>query len=241
MHAADSSSSSSRPFVNSSDSRPRVCILGGGFGGLYTAIKLELLMWPRGKKPQVTLVDQGERFIFKPLLYELINGTAQAWEVAPTFAQLLAPYPIQFVQDKVLEVQPEQLLKTGGSSTGGSVRLASGGTIEYDWLVLSLGAAADPRGVPGVREHAHPFVSLEDAEYVAQQLAAYEARAALGQPPATVAVVGAGYAGVEIAAVVGERLKGKARVVLLTPGMQILEAAPPGQREAAEQVRAQAI
>lgn len=33
--------------------RPRVCILGGGFGGAYTAIKLELLMWPQGKKPQV--------------------------------------------------------------------------------------------------------------------------------------------------------------------------------------------
>jgi NADH dehydrogenase FAD-containing subunit len=43
-------------------------------------------------------VDQGERFIFKPLLYELLNGTAQSWEVAPTFAQLLAPYTIQFVQ-----------------------------------------------------------------------------------------------------------------------------------------------
>jgi hypothetical protein len=38
--------------VDSSDGRPRVCILGGGFGGLYTAIKLELLMWPRGKKPK---------------------------------------------------------------------------------------------------------------------------------------------------------------------------------------------
>jgi hypothetical protein len=141
------------------------------------------------------------------------------------------------LQDKVLEVQPEQLLNGGGSATGGSVRLASGGTIEYDWLVVSLGAAADPRGVPGVREHARPFVSLEDAEYVAQQLAAYEARAATGQPPAAVAVVGAGYAGVELAAVVGERLKGKARVALLTPGADILEAAPAGQREAAVQVR----
>jgi hypothetical protein len=141
------------------------------------------------------------------------------------------------LQDKVLEVQPEQLLNDGGSATGGSVRLASGGTIEYDWLVVSLGAAADPRGVPGVREHARPFVSLEDAEYVAQQMAVYEARAAMGQPRATVAVVGAGYAGVELAAVVGERLKGKARVVLLTPGADILEAAPAGQREAAVQVR----
>lgn len=33
---------------------PRICILGGGFGGLYTAIKLETLMWPQGKKPTVS-------------------------------------------------------------------------------------------------------------------------------------------------------------------------------------------
>lgn len=33
--------------------RPRVCILGGGFGGLYTALRLESLVWPSGKKPQV--------------------------------------------------------------------------------------------------------------------------------------------------------------------------------------------
>lgn len=32
---------------------PRVCILGGGFGGLYTAVKLDSLMWPEGTKPQV--------------------------------------------------------------------------------------------------------------------------------------------------------------------------------------------
>jgi NADH:ubiquinone reductase (non-electrogenic) len=38
---------------DSSDSSPRVCILGGGFGGLYTAVKLQLLMWPKGKKPKV--------------------------------------------------------------------------------------------------------------------------------------------------------------------------------------------
>jgi NADH:ubiquinone reductase (non-electrogenic) len=39
--------------LDSSDSSPRVCILGGGFGGLYTAVKLQLLMWPKGKKPKV--------------------------------------------------------------------------------------------------------------------------------------------------------------------------------------------
>ncbi|KAF8058094.1 NDC1 [Scenedesmus sp. PABB004] len=235
--AADASAAgAAAPADAADDGRPRVCVLGGGFGGLYTAIKLELLMWPNGKKPRITLVDQGERFVFKPLLYELLNGTADAWEVAPTFAQLLAPYTITFVQDKVLEVLPERPLAGGGSAGGGRVRLASGGSLPYDYLVCALGAAADPRGVPGVREHARPFVGLEDAEHVAGALARFEARAAAGRPPATVAVVGAGYAGVELAAVVAERLRGAARVVLLTPGAGILDAAPPGQREAAAQV-----
>lgn len=144
------------------------------------------------------------------------------------------------LQDKVLGVQPEQTLNDGGSATGGTVQLASGATLPYDWLVVALGASADPRGVPGIKENARPFNSLADAEFVAGRLAAFEARAALGgqQGQATIVVVGAGYAGVELSAVVGERMKGKAAVVLVTPGASILESAPAGQRQAAEEVSA---
>lgn len=46
----------------------------------------------------MTLIDQSERFVFKPLLYELVNGAAGAEEVAPPFAQLLAPYSVSFIQ-----------------------------------------------------------------------------------------------------------------------------------------------
>lgn len=60
---------------------------------------------------QITLIDKSDRFVFKPLLYELINGTAQSWEVAPTFSQLLAPYPIQFLQ--VRGPTPDLLCHTG--------------------------------------------------------------------------------------------------------------------------------
>lgn len=72
--------------------------MGGGFGGLYTAVRLESLLWPQGSKPQVTLIDQSERFVFKPLLYELLNGGASAEEVAPFFTKLLAPYSTNFIQ-----------------------------------------------------------------------------------------------------------------------------------------------
>ena len=47
---------------------------------------------------QVTLVDKGERFVFKPLLYEIVNGSAKLEEVAPPFVKLLAPYTVNFVQ-----------------------------------------------------------------------------------------------------------------------------------------------
>ena len=60
-------------------------MLGGGFGGLYTALKLDELVWPGGVKPHVTLVDRSERFVFKPLLYEIVNETMSDWEVAPRF------------------------------------------------------------------------------------------------------------------------------------------------------------
>jgi hypothetical protein len=59
---------------------PRICVLGGGFGGLYTALRLESLPWSDGAAPQITLVDRGERFVFKPLLYELLSGEMDAAE-----------------------------------------------------------------------------------------------------------------------------------------------------------------
>jgi len=66
---------------------PRICVLGGGFGGLYTALRLEALPWPAGGAPRVTLVDRGERFVFKPLLYELLSGELSEDEARPPRAR----------------------------------------------------------------------------------------------------------------------------------------------------------
>ena len=92
VSAASTDGQAARP------SGPRICVLGGGFGGLYAALRLESLPWPQGGTPevcegrarecvlwacahkqrwgaaQVTLVDRSPRFTFKPLLYELLTG-----------------------------------------------------------------------------------------------------------------------------------------------------------------------
>lgn len=219
--------------------KPRVCILGGGFGGLYTALRLESLVWPDDKKPQVLLVDQSEHFVFKPMLYELLSGEVDAWEIAPRFSDLLANTSVLFFQDKVKLLYPSDHLVMNGpekSSVGGTVLLESGLLIEYDWLVLSLGAEAKLDIVPGALEFALPFSTLEDARKVDLRLRELERRKFSEESLIRVAVVGCGYAGVELAATVSERLQDRGIVQAINVENTICPSAPPGNREAAIKV-----
>lgn len=66
-------------------------------------------------------------------------------------------------------MQPGDVTKDGGSSKGGCVMLDDGSSIEYDWLVLALGAEPNTRNVPGVKDYTIPFSTFEDAEKVKKQ------------------------------------------------------------------------
>ncbi|KAK3131938.1 hypothetical protein QOZ80_6AG0513650 [Eleusine coracana subsp. coracana] len=219
--------------------RPRVCILGGGFGGLYTALRLESLEWPSDRKPQVVLVDQSDRFVFKPMLYELLSGEVDVWEIAPSFTELLKSTSIQFVRDSVKLLRPSDHFRRepGESCTGGIVHLESGTVIEYDWLVLALGSEAKIDVVPGSAEYALPFTTLEDALRVESKLKMLERkRFGKNAPPIEVAIVGLGYSGVELAATISERLKKTGIVKAINVQTTICPTAPPGNRDAALKV-----
>ncbi|XP_059432072.1 alternative NAD(P)H-ubiquinone oxidoreductase C1, chloroplastic/mitochondrial isoform X3 [Corylus avellana] len=222
------------------DKKPRVCILGGGFGGLYTALRLESLVWPDDKKPQVLLVDQSERFVFKPMLYELLSGEVDAWEIAPRFSDLLANTSVQFFQDRVKVLHPTDHLGINGrsgSNCGGTVHLESGLLIEYDWLVLALGAESKLDVVPGASESALPFSILEDAQQKVDNKLRRLERSNFGKfSPIRVAVVGCGYSGVELAATVAERLQDRGIVQAINVETTICPTAQPGNREAALKV-----
>ena len=59
----------------------RILILGGGFGGLFTALDLT-------GAGEVTLVSDEDHFLFKPMLYEYLSGEVEAWHIAPEFKEL---------------------------------------------------------------------------------------------------------------------------------------------------------
>jgi NADH dehydrogenase len=200
----------------------QICILGGGFAGLYTALRLNQLPWTDANRPAITLVDQSDRFVFLPLLYEVVTGELQAWEIAPEFREILANTNIQFVQDSVSQINLEQQ----------RILLGSGQTLTYDQLVLALGGETPKDQVPGAAEYAIPFRSLADAQRLEEKLQQLETS---GQDKIRVAIVGAGPSGVELACKLSDRLGRRGRVRLIDRHDQILRNAAPFSRQAAQQ------
>lgn len=200
--------------------RSRICILGGGFGGLYTALRLSELPWEYEPQPEITLIDKSDRFLFSPLLYELVTEEMQSWEVAPPFEELLANTGIIFYQGCVTDIDIEAK----------QVKLADDVSIEYDKLVLSTGGKTPLSTVPGAREHAIPFRTLNDAYRLKERLRLLEESS---KDKIRVAVVGGGYSGVELACKLADRLGERGRIRIIERGDKILKDSPEFNRESA--------
>lgn len=198
----------------------RICILGGGFGGLYTALRLNSLPWTTHEPVEIVLIDQRDRFLFSPLLYELVTGELATWEIAPPYSELLAGTQIRFIQTSVEAVnQAEQ-----------QVQLGTGETLTYDRLVLAVGGETPLDFVPGAADYAIPFRTVEDAHRLQDRLRELENSDA---EKIRVAVIGGGYSGVELACKVADRLGDRGRVRLVERSDDILQTSAEFNRTAA--------
>ncbi|MER3491884.1 MAG: FAD-dependent oxidoreductase [Mastigocladus sp. ERB_26_2] len=203
-----------------SEHKTRICILGGGFGGLYTALRLSQLPWESLPKPEIVLVDQSDRFVFSPLLYELLTGELQTWEIAPPFTELLRDTGVRFYQAAVSGIDIQQR----------RVYLQDGPEIGYDRLVLALGGETPLDIVPGATSYAYPFRTVTDVYRLEERLRVLEES---DTDKIRVAIVGGGYSGVELACKLADRLGSRGRFRLIELTDQILRTSPEFNREAA--------
>ncbi|NWF62190.1 MAG: NAD(P)/FAD-dependent oxidoreductase [Fischerella sp.] len=198
----------------------RICILGGGFGGLHTTLRLSQLPWEALPKPEIVLVDHSDRFLFSPLLYELLTGELQTWEIAPPFEELLQDTGVRFYQATVSGIDINQR----------RVHLQDGPEIGYDRLVLALGGETPLDMVSGAASHAYTFRTIADAYRLEERLRVLEES---DTDKIRVAIVGAGYTGVELACKLADRLGQRGRFRLIEVTDQILRTSPEFNREAA--------
>lgn len=203
------------------DSR-QICILGGGFGGLYTALKLSRLPWSGQERPEIVLVDQSDRFLFTPFLYELVTQELQTWEIAPPFEEILVGTGVSFRQAAVarIDLEPQRVI------------LEDNSTLDYRYLVLALGGETPLDRVPGAAEFAIPFRTLVDAYRLEERLRALDA---INTDPIRIAIVGAGPSGVELSCKLADRLQIRGRIRLIEQTDQILRLASAFNRDAARQ------
>ncbi|NJL02123.1 MAG: NAD(P)/FAD-dependent oxidoreductase [Spirulinaceae cyanobacterium SM2_1_0] len=206
-----------------SEQPQQICILGGGFGGLYTALRLDQLPWERGMRPEIVLVDQRDRFLFTPLLYELLTDELQTWEIAPPFAELLAETDVRFCQGRVVDIAVDQQ----------QVLLDGQAPLAYDRLAIALGGITPRADIPGWSEQALPFRSLVDAECLRARLRDLERQPE--RDKIRVAIVGGGYSGIELACKLADRLGTRGRIRIIERGTEILKGSPEFNRQAARQ------
>lgn len=175
--------------------KPKVVILGGGFGGLFTALDL-------GSAADVTLVSDSDHFLFTPMLYEYLSGEVEAWHIAPRYNELLDK-DVRFIQSYATEVD----------LTSQTITLPSyEKKLNYDVLVLTVGGITNYVGVEGAEEFSLPFRKLAHADHLRRLMVDVLDRVPPDMPPqdvrgeVTFAVVGAGASGCELSAKIADLL-----------------------------------
>ena len=199
----------------------RICILGGGFGGLYTALRLAAFPWQGTTPPEIVLVDRGDRFVFLPLLYEVVSGELQSWEIAPPFTEVLAETPVRFIRAAA----------TGIDLAARDIHLTGRPSLRYDYLVLATGVRTLRPNIPGMAERALEFRSLEDAYALDERLRELQASE---RETIRVAIVGGSYSGVELACKLADRLGERGRLRIVERSDALLQPATAFNREAAQ-------
>lgn len=205
--------------------RPRVLIIGAGFGGLYAAREF------RDTNTDVTVVDRSNHHIFQPLLYQVATAS-----LAPS--DITAPIRWLLRKQKNTEVLMAEVEKVDAQRR--VAVLASGTVLPYDYLIIAAGARHSYFGHPEWEALAPGLKNVDDAIEIRRRfLTAFEeAEKATDEADRaaylTFVIVGGGPTGVELAGmlptIARHSLRGDfrridtatARVILLEGGPRIL-------------------
>lgn len=215
--------------------RPRVLVVGGGFGGLHAARRL------RGEDVDVTVLERGTSHVFQPLLYQCATGLVSEGSIASPLRHLLRKQKNVHV---ALGEASEVSLTNGGGVVTASRFDGTTFEVPYDYLVVAAGMQQSYHGHDEYAQWAPGMKTLDDALAIRRKLiSAFEMAESLPtaeerRPWLTFAVAGGGPTGVELAGQIRELATkalahefnsidpSEARVLLLHGGDRVLGSFP---------------
>jgi NADH dehydrogenase len=176
----------------------RILILGGGFGGLYTALRLERI-FSGDDSVEITLLSDENFLLFTPMLPQVPSGTIEAKHIVSPLRAFFRTVRFQNAEVESIDYQARVVVASHCGVCGPR-------KLEFDHLVLALGSITQFHGLPGVAENAFPMKSLSDAMSFRNHIIDVFEHADMQSEPATreamltFVVAGGGFAGVETAA-----------------------------------------
>jgi len=223
---------------NTPSKRPRIVIIGAGFGGLEAAKAL------RKADVDITVIDRTNHHLFQPLLYQVATAGLSPPSIAAPTRFLFRNQPnVTTLLGEVVDI----------NASARSVVLENGEAILYDHLIVASGATHSYFGNDEWAEHAPGLKTLEDAFNIRRRVllafehAEREDDETTRERWLTFAVIGAGPTGVEMAGTMAEIAKHtlagefrridsrRARVLLIEGGDRVLPAFPPSLSQRAEE------
>jgi NADH dehydrogenase len=183
----------------------KIVILGGGFGGVYTALELEKTL-ARRPDLEVTLVNRDNFFLFTPMLHEVAASDLDPTDIVNPIRKLLRR--VQFFAGSVegIDLNTKKVRVVHGDGLHEH-------ELSYDHLVIGLGSVPKFFQLPGVEERCITMKSLDDAITLRSRLiehleeADFECCPELRERLLTFVIAGAGFAGVETIAAVNDFLR----------------------------------
>lgn len=177
--------------------KPRIVILGAGYGGIMTAVNLQKKMGVNEAK--ITLVNKHDYHYQTTWLHENAAGTLHHDRTRIPIKDVVDFNKVDFVQDTVVSIDPE-----------GKMVSLENGELAYDYLVIGLGFEAATFGIPGLIENAFTISSINTArlirEHMEYNFATYNNEKDKKQERLNIVVGGAGFTGIEFAGELANRV-----------------------------------
>jgi NADH:quinone reductase (non-electrogenic) len=209
----------------------RILILGGGFGGIYAAIRLEKLLGRRADV-EITLVTRDNFFLFTPMLHEVAACDLELSTIINPLRKMLRRVNTFIGTVESIDLERKTVRASHGLDDHRH-------ELSYDHLILALGSSTNFFHLPGVEEFAITMKSLTDAVELRNRVITHleeansECAAGERQPLLTFVVAGGGFAGVETLGAINDFVRDAIRffpnlkldylrMVLVTPDKLIL-------------------
>jgi NADH:ubiquinone reductase (H+-translocating) len=170
------------------NTKPRIVVLGAGYGGMMATKKLIKNLSP--EEAEIVLVNKHNYHYQTTWLHELAAGTINPNQVRIMISDIISPNRVRLIYDTVEEIDKDN-----------QKVLLENSELTYDYLVVSLGYETNTFGIKGMEEHAFFIEDFESCqllrEHIEYQFARYNVDSAADEASLAILVGGGGFTGIE--------------------------------------------